>query len=144
MKPGKGYYYYAEKEGLLFVRPTTWINESGIAVSELILHFSLSFENILIILDDMDLPFGKLRMRNNGSAGGNKGLASVIYHLDSEDIPRLRIGIGKPEKGDAIDWVLSPFTEKEEEEINEIMESAKKAIFLWADENIEAAMSTIN
>jgi len=144
LRPGKGHYYYAEKDGLLLVRPTTFVNNSGIAVYDLLLDFSLSLEEILIVLDDIDLPFGKLRIRGGGSSGGHKGLTSVIYHCDSEEIPRLRIGIGRPECVDEVDWVLSPFPRGEEEKLTEVIEKARNAIFLWVNEDIKTAMSRIN
>ncbi|MCK4420216.1 aminoacyl-tRNA hydrolase [candidate division WOR-3 bacterium] len=144
VQPGKGHYYYAKKDNLLLVRPTTYMNNSGIAIYDIVHSFSLSLEDILIISDDMDLPFGKLRLRKSGSDGGHNGLASVIYHLDSEDIPRLRIGIGRTESQDEVSWVLSAFSREEEEHLPEIIDNAAKALFLWANEDIEIAMSKIN
>jgi PTH1 family peptidyl-tRNA hydrolase len=127
------------------VYPTTFMNNSGIAVLELYEHFSLSLENILIILDDINLPFGKLRLKNKGSDGGHNGLHSIIYHLKSEEIPRLRIGIGSPPLDcDNATWVLSRFSASEEKELPGILENAKEAIFIWQNESIEIAMSKIN
>jgi len=120
------------------------MNESGIAVYEFLHFFLLPLEDVLIVLDDMDLPFGKLRIRKGGSSGGHKGLASVIYHLDGEEIPRLRIGIERPEDLDEVNWVLSPFLPEEKEQLDPIIENAINAIFLWASEDIEIAMSKIN
>ena len=143
-KPGKGHYYYCITDELILACPTTFMNNSGIAVLEISEHFSLTFENTLIILDDINLPFGKLRLRNKGSDGGHKGLHSVIYHLNSENIPRLRIGIGNTEEEDTSDWVLSKFTKKEEKEIPNILKKAQEAIFIWKNESIDVAMSKIN
>jgi PTH1 family peptidyl-tRNA hydrolase len=123
---------------------TTFMNNSGIAVRELYEDFSLSLENILIVLDDINLPFGKLRLRSKGSNGGHNGLHSIIYHLDSENIPRLRIGIGNTENKETSDWVLSKFSEEEEKALPEILEKAKEAVFIWKDESIDVAMSKIN
>lgn len=120
------------------------MNHSGIAVLELLENFSLSPENILIIYDDIDLPFGKLRLRSKGGDGGHKGLSSVIYHLETENIPRLRIGIGRPVNCEATNWVLSKFSEGEEKEMIKILKRAKEAVFLWSKKNIEMAMSKIN
>jgi PTH1 family peptidyl-tRNA hydrolase len=120
------------------------MNNSGIAVLELYEDFSLSLENILIVIDDINLPFGKLRLRSKGSDGGHNGLHSIIYHLDSEDIPRLRMGIGNPENNETADWVLSKFSEEEEKEIPEILEKAKEAVYIWKNESIDVAMSKIN
>lgn len=143
-KPGKGHYYYSIYNELILAYPTTFMNNSGIAVLELYEDFSLSLENILIIIDDIDLPFGKLRLRSKGSDGGHKGLNSVIYHLDSENIPRLRIGIGNPTDDETSNWVLSKFSKEEEKAMPEILEKAKEAVFIWKNENIDVAMSKIN
>jgi peptidyl-tRNA hydrolase, PTH1 family len=120
------------------------MNNSGIAVQELYEDFSLSLENILIILDDISLPFGQLRLRSNGSDGGHKGLYSIIYHLNSEDIPRLRIGIGAADDDETSTWVLSKFSKEEEREMSTILEKAKKAVLIWQKETDEIAMSKIN
>ena len=143
-EPGKGHYYYCISDALVLAYNTTFMNNSGIAVLELYEHFSLSPENMLIILDDIDLPFGKLRLRSNGSEGGHKGLHSVIYHLNSENIPRLRIGVGSSEEEETSDWVLSKFTKEEEKEIPNILKKAQEAVFTWKNEGIDIAMSRIN
>jgi len=142
--PGKGHYYYCIIDELVLAYNTTFMNNSGIAALELYEHFSLALENMLIILDDINLPFGKLRLRSGGSDGGHKGLHSVIYHLNSENIPRLRIGIGSPEEEETSDWVLSKFNKEEEKEMPEILKKAQEAVFVWNSENIEIAMSKIN
>ena len=125
-------------------QPTTFMNNSGIAVQELYEDFSLSLEDILIILDDISLPFGKLRLRTKGSDGGHNGLYSIIYHLNSENIPRLRIGIGEPTDAETSTWVLSKFSKDEEQEIPVILKKAKEAVFIWQKETNEIAMSKIN
>jgi len=120
------------------------MNNSGIAALELSEHFFLSLENILIISDDINLPFGSLRLRTKGSDGGHKGLYSIIYHLGSEDIPRLRIGIGNPVNCENSTWVLSKFSETEEKKMPEILKKAKEAVITWQNESFEMAMSKIN
>jgi len=120
------------------------MNQSGIAVFDFVNFFQLPLEDILIVLDDLDLPFGKLRIRKGGSSGGHNGLASVIYHLDSEEIPRLRIGIERPKDADEVSWVLSPFEPEEEEKLPDIIENAINAIFLWVSDDIDVVMSKIN
>lgn len=143
LRPGKGHYFYSDKDGLLLVRPTTYMNQSGLAVLDLVHNYGLLLEDMLIILDDMDLPFGKLRIKKGGSSGGHNGLASVIYCLNSEEIPRLRIGIERPNNSNEIDWVLSPFKE-EEEKLPEIIKNAIETIYMWVDEDIEVVMSKVN
>ena len=97
----------------------------------------------MIVLDDMDIPFGYIRLRKKGGSAGHKGLESIIYHLGTEEFPRLRIGIGKSD-GDPVDYVLSPFTEEEREKLPEILELACDAVELWVSEGIDRAMSVYN
>jgi PTH1 family peptidyl-tRNA hydrolase len=120
------------------------MNQSGLAVLDLIDNYGLILEDMLIVLDDMDLPFGKLRIKRGGSSGGHNGLASVIYYLNSEEIPRLRIGIERPSNSNEFDWVLSPFKEEEKEKLPEIINNAIDAIEMWVDEDIEVVMSKVN
>ena len=116
-KYGKGDYYFAEKvvdgEKVFFVKPTTYMNLSGTAVFQLCSYFKIGIENVLIVYDDFQLPFGTIRFRQNGSDGGHKGIQSVIGILGTEEINRLRIGIGDPGSG-AVDYVLSSFNRKVE------------------------------
>ncbi len=120
------------------------MNQSGLAVIDLVHNYGLLLEDMLIILDDMDLQFGKLRIKKGGSSGGHNGLASVIYYLNSEEIPRLRIGIEHPNTSNEIDWVLSPFKKEEEEKLPEIIKNAIETIYMWVDEDIEVVMSKVN
>ncbi len=94
--------------GLL--KPMTYVNLSGLSVSEAVNHLKLSRDRILIILDDVNLPVGRIRIRRRGSAGGHKGLQSVLESLGTDEVPRLRIGIGPlPPGEDLVSYVLSPF-----------------------------------
>lgn len=98
--------------GCLILKPTTFMNRSGLAVAEVIAHFGLSPREMLVISDDMDIPDGTLRLRAAGSAGGHRGVGSIGQCLQSWDFPRLRVGIGRPEPGSGVsivDWVLSPW-----------------------------------
>lgn len=145
--PGKGDYYYAkasiEQEDILLVKPVTYMNRSGLAVVQVLEHFDLAPEDILIVYDDFHLDFGVLRFRIRGSAGGHKGMDSVIFHLQSEDIKRLKIGIGQPEE-DEVDFVLSNFTEKEQESLPEILDAAYKGIKIWLTYGMAEAMNRYN
>src|SRR5690606_4622683 len=99
-------------------------------------------EDLLVICDDLNLPLGKLRIRPQGSAGGQKGLADIIRMLGTEDFPRLRIGIGRPpEQWDSADYVLSKFTKEEQPEIELAIARAADAVELWAAEGIERSMN---
>ncbi|MBQ7802865.1 aminoacyl-tRNA hydrolase [Candidatus Saccharibacteria bacterium] len=110
----------------VFIKPTTFYNDSGLAVRAFSNFYKIPPENILIICDDFNLPFGTVRRREKGSAGGNNGLKSVIIHLGTENFPRLRLGTGNDDlrlKIGDIDFVLSKFTPEEKEKLPEILNS---------------------
>ena len=98
--------------GLL--KPMTYMNRSGQAVLEVVQFYKLPLSDLLVISDDLDLPVGRVRMRAKGSAGGHKGLGDIIQRLGSDEFARIRIGIGRPDRGDAVDYVLSPFRPDEQ------------------------------
>lgn len=101
------------------IKPTTYVNLSGLAAVDLCDHYDIPPENLLVVVDDVNLNLGKLRVRKAGSDGGHNGLKSIIYHLVTDNFPRLRFGIGSDfEKGDMADFVLSKFDSDEKEEIN--------------------------
>ncbi len=97
-----------EGTGVLIMKPQTYMNESGRAVGQAARFYKLPPERVIVVSDDINLPCGRLRVRQRGSAGGHNGLKSIIAHLGSEDFPRVRIGVGAPPHGGAeqIDWVL--------------------------------------
>lgn len=109
---------------LLFVKPQDFYNLSGVAVRELQRYYKIATSDILVICDDFDLEFGKIRLRHKGSAGGNNGLKSVISTLGTEEFARLRLGTGNDElrrKMGDVDFVLSKFTPEEKERLPEIL-----------------------
>lgn len=125
--PSKYDYYYAEGvvEGNHFVlaKPTTYVNNSGIAVKDLIDQYNISVNDLLIIVDDINLNEFDFRLKKSGSDGGHNGLASIIYMLNTNEFPRLRIGIGSRfEKGSLADYVLSDFNETELNKLKETFE----------------------
>lgn len=130
-------------EQVLFVKPLTFVNLSGIAAINVVSDYEIKIENFLVICDDFNLDFGKIRIRKSGSDGGHKGLASIIYHLGTEEFPRLRIGIG-PCIGDATDFVLSEFTEEEKMALNDIIDRAVNSVSVFVKEKIEKTMSVCN
>ncbi len=114
---------------VFFLKPTTYMNLSGESVSSVCRYFKIEPEEILVILDDMDLPIGKIRLRLKGGSGGHRGLMSIEQHLGTSDFPRLRIGIGRPEsKEKVVDYVLSPFKGDELEEIKRSVERAVNCV----------------
>ncbi|MDE1549317.1 aminoacyl-tRNA hydrolase [Jeotgalibaca caeni] len=132
---------YAEErvdgEKVLFVKPMTYMNDSGRAVRPLMDYFDIDQREIVVLYDDMDLPTGRIRLRQKGSAGGHNGIKSLIQHLGSEDFNRIRIGIGRPKPNrTVIDHVLSPFPKEEHEEMLAAVRDSVKAIddFIMGDD----------
>ncbi len=104
-------------EKVIFIKPMTYMNNSGIAVRSFVDFYKLNSEDVLVISDDLDLDLGKFRLRRNGSSGGHNGLKSIISHLGTDNFKRLRIGISN-DKDDVINYVLSKFSKKELNEID--------------------------
>jgi len=132
----------AEQPALL-VKPLTFMNLSGRAVAPLARRHNLQPERILVVYDEMDLPTGRLRVRPSGSAGGHKGVRSLIESLQSQEFPRIRIGVGRP-AGEAIDHVLSRFSREELPVIEEAIERAVEAVETFMRDGLEAAMNRYN
>ncbi len=132
-----------DREKVVLVAPQTYMNLSGNAVREVRNWFHLANEDMIIAFDDMDLPFGTLRMRGSGSAGGHNGLESIIEQLGTSDIARLKIGIGRPRSG-AVGHVLSRFGPEEEEALPALLDGASKAVRLWMVRGLVAAMNEVN
>jgi len=125
-------------------KPQTFMNLSGEAVVRLARFYKLPPEGVLVIYDDLDLPLGKIRLRPEGGSGGHRGMSSIIEHLGTGGFPRLRVGIGRPTRGDPVNYVLSDFAPDERMAIEEAYERAVSAIELWLAEGIEAAMNRYN
>jgi len=92
---------------VLLLKPTTFMNDSGMAVAEVSRYFRIAPSDIFVVFDDLDLPPGKVRLRRGGGTGGHNGLKSIHQHLGCADYVRIKIGIGRPQGGDVIDWVLT-------------------------------------
>lgn len=132
-----------EGEPVVLVKPQTYMNLSGHAVRQVVHWYRVPVSDLLVIFDDLDLPFGALRLRARGSAGGHRGLASIIEQLGTQDVPRLRIGIGRG-PGEATAHVLSRFTSEEAQRLPLIIDRAVEAVRLWLTAGITAAMNEIN
>lgn len=131
-------------DNVVIVKPQTFVNRSGRAIKEILKLYNLPLSSCLIIVDDFNLPLGKLRFRRSGTDGGHKGLRSIISEIGT-DFPRLRIGIGPlPEDTSVIDFVLSNFDKHEIDKKNEAVEKAADAVLFFCKNGIEAAMSNFN
>lgn len=132
-------------EEICLVKPMTYMNLSGKCVKSVIDSTSVNFHDILVVLDDTELPLGTLRIRARGSSGGHNGLQSIIDECGTEDIPRLRIGIGRPpENVELAEYVLQPFRIEERDLLERIIDKAVDGILCWIFEGIENAMNKFN
>jgi peptidyl-tRNA hydrolase, PTH1 family len=138
--------YQGRKVGL--VKPTTYMNNSGIAITDLVSRFKALPENILVVCDDFELPLGSLRLRQRGSDGGHNGLYSIIYHLQQQTFPRLRCGIEGTtiprKKTEKKGYVLSLFEPNEKSEVEEMVAKARNASLTFITEGIAVAMNKYN
>jgi len=138
-------------EKLLLAKPGTFMNLSGNSVACLTYKHRVPLSDFLVIYDELDLPLGKIRLRQSGGSGGHKGMNSIISALGSEDFPRIRVGIGRPQaeeqsiSEDAIvNYVLSDFSPQEEAIIKPVIAKVAEAIDCFLSQGIEAAMSKCN
>lgn len=131
---------------VMLMKPTTYMNNSGQAVVEAMNFYKIPPENVIVILDDISLDVGKMRIRSKGSDGGQKGMRSIIYLSGSDKFPRIKIGIGsKPNpQWDLADWVLSKFTNDEGKLLEKMFENATQAVELITDGKIDRAMNLFN
>ena len=129
----------------LLLTPGTYMNLSGTSVQAAQSFYKLAWSDLLVLCDDLNLPLGKLRIRMAGSAGGQKGLEHIIRCLGTDEIPRLRVGIGQPLEGRSwIDFVLSKFTEADIPVIEQAVQRAADAVVVWAQAGIELCMNRYN
>jgi PTH1 family peptidyl-tRNA hydrolase len=128
---------------LLLVKPMTFMNDSGIAVRKVLARTRAPLSEVLVVVDDFALPFGKLRFREGGGAGGHNGLRSIIGELENESFSRLRVGIGSPDAGFR-DHVLSVFRPDERARLPELLDAAADAVEGWAREGTSRAATRFN
>lgn len=128
---------------LVLVKPQTYMNSSGAPLRIVASWYKVPPEELLVVSDDLDLPFGKLRMRRSGSSGGHNGLKSVIAHFGG-NFPRLRVGIGRDGESEAIGRVLGRFSEMEQRVLPSIVAAGADGIERWLDAGTEAAMQFVN
>lgn len=149
-KPAKGEWYgvsgiYKDCEYYL-MKPTTFMNNSGEAVFDFLTSNNIPLNNILVICDDFQIPFGMIRLRTKGSDGGHNGVSSIIYRLNTMSFPRMRIGIGKDilKKEDYVDYVLTNFGKEEIEELKEMFPIYKDCVLSFICEDIKDVMNKYN
>ena len=130
----------------LLMKPTTYMNNSGQAVVDAMNFYKIPPENVIVIFDDVSLEVGKMRIRQKGSDGGQKGMRSIIYLSGSDAFPRIKIGIGaKPNPDwDLADWVLSRFSDDERKTLEKMFENAYEAVGLIIDGKTDRAMNRFN
>jgi len=140
-----------EGEKLLLAKPRTFVNLSGKAVGCLMHKHDILLSDLLVIYDDLDLPLGRIRLRPSGGSGGHKGMKSIISALGSEDFPRIRVGIGRPQAEEQpnsediiVNYVLSDFTPEEKGAVKPVIIKVAEAIECFFTQGIEAAMSKFN
>ena len=145
LKEGKGNYLLSKSISTLYVKPTTEMNNSGIAIMQLCNYFNIISDDLLIIHDDIDLPLGTIKFKKNGGSGGHKGIDSIIYHLRTDNFKRLRIGIATNEKMRPSEkYVLKPFSSKQKEEIKKTIDLSYDGIQFYLNNDINQTMNNFN
>lgn len=139
---------YCEKvingEKIIFVKPLTYMNNSGNAVGEFVRYFNIDNKDILVIQDDLDLNVGVYKLKMHSSSGGHNGIKSIIASLGNQDFPRLKVGIGSVKKDEVIDYVLGKFSKSELEVLNELFNTFDKIINSFINEGIDKTMNVYN
>ena len=138
-----GRFVEAAPLGAALLLPQTYMNDSGESVAPAAAFFKIPAEQVLVVCDDINLPFGRLRFRREGSDGGHNGLKSIIFALDSLDFPRLRVGIGRSGP-DAIDHVIGAFSADEEAALPDIVSRAADGVETFLRVGSEAAIASVN
>ncbi len=131
-------------EKVLLVKPQTYMNLSGESIREVMSYYGVPFENLIVIYDDLDLETGALRIRKKGSSGSHNGMKSVIYQLQTDEFPRVRIGIGSPGGLDRKDFVTGSVSKSEAKVLAETIKKAAEAIDCILDRGIDIAMNRFN
>ena len=132
------------KSGVIFVKPATFMNRSGEPLSAIANFYKIAPEEILVVIDDLALPLGRLRIRTHGSSGGHNGLESIFQHFGADNLPRLRVGIGAPPSEGAVDYVLGKFFDEEKEQLDQALVRAAAAVNCALDNGVIAAMNEFN
>lgn len=130
---------------VLLVAPQTYMNLSGRSVRGVVNFYKISLNDLMVISDDLNLPMGQLRLRQSGTAGGQKGLQNIIEQLGTNEFARLRIGIGRPPEGmDSANYVLQKFTSREQAEMERAVDRAADAVEMWTSAGMDVTMNRFN
>ena len=134
-----------ENQKVILLKPQTYMNLSGKSIIQVVNFYKIPIENIIVIYDDIDTDIGKIRIRKKGSCGSHNGMKSVVNELQTEDVARIRVGIGKPEfKNDMINYVIGAIPEEELNGLNEGVDKASKAVASILKDGIDTAMNKFN
>ena len=134
-----------EGEKIVLAKPQTYMNRSGRAVAALLQEFGMAADDLIVINDDLDLPFGRIRIRPGGSAGGHRGLSSITESLAGAPFCRVRVGIGRPPEGmEAAAYVLEPFSAAELEQLSEVVNRGAESVMCLVRDGLEQAMANYN
>lgn len=134
-----------EDRKLILAKPQTFMNLSGQSVQGLIHFYKIPLTNVMILSDDLDLPFGTIRIRASGGPGGQRGLSSILERLGTKDVPRLRLGIGRPPgRMDPANYVLQNFSRDDMQAISEILDHAADAVLAFVSHGLNKAMNEYN
>lgn len=131
----------AEKESAILLKPFTFMNNSGLCVKKIISKYRVRPYDLLVVYDDADLALGAIRLKKKGSSGGHLGMASIIDSLETNDIARLKIGIGRPTGQDLADYVLSDFSSEEKKEIHQAIQRSAPMCIDWLNSGIDSVMA---
>lgn len=132
------------QEKVMLVKPQTFMNLSGRSILEILQFYKIKPEQMIIVYDDIDIEIGRLRIRTKGSAGTHNGMKSVLYEIQSDVFPRIRVGIGKPEYADLIHYVMGKFSQEDRELIDAAIKKAAEAIETIIKEGMNMAMNRYN
>jgi PTH1 family peptidyl-tRNA hydrolase len=135
----------ADGHKVLLVKPLTFMNCSGQCVQPLLRFYQVEPVDVVVVCDDMNLPLGRLRWRAGGSSGGQKGLADILQKLGTEQVPRLRLGIGRPpDQMDPVNWVLARFRGDQQQQVQQSLDCSADSIRLWVSSGLTEVMNRYN
>ena len=133
---------WIDSQKIILLKPMTFMNLSGEAVKRAVDFFKVEMEDVIVTHDDLDLPFGRLRIKRGGGDGGHQGVRSVVERMGASGFPRLKVGVGRPPAGvEAADYVLAPFEESERASLNGVLKRASEALAVMLIEGMEAALN---